>query len=274
MNHKINRIHGITAALSLALGGAAYAQQTNLITNPGFEESGAAWSLWKDGSASEAAAVVTYPDSGARSGTRFARVDVTVPAEENWHIQFQTPAQWDAVMGATYEMTFWARSDSSSNMHFSVQDGPDNGYTYRTGFDFGFTPEWSEYSFSYTSDVEGYGALRFFLYLGATVDTYGFDDFKLVEFPPASIKDGVASTRQALRVTREQGHFVLALENGAAVDLVNLKGGLFDARGVNVATAARRADGMLQVAAPAKAGTYFVRASAGNKVWVRQVTVR
>ncbi len=271
MKRTIKGIHGITAALSLSLGSAVFAQETNLITNPGFEENGAGWSLWKDGSASEAAAVVTYPDSGARSGTRYARIDVTAAALENWHIQYQTPAEWEAVMNATYEMTFWARSDSSSNLHFSVQDGPDNGYTYRTGFDFGFTPEWSEYTFSYTSDVEGYGALRFFLYVGATVDTYGFDDFKLIEYPPASIKNGVAGNRAALNVTREQGRFVLALENGGSG---TMKAALLDARGVSLATATGRADGTLQLAAPARSGTYFVRANVGNKVWVRQVTVR
>ena len=142
--------------LALALC-AAGAQAQNLLSNPGFENATPSdyWQLWKADTATAASAVLTFPDTGAHEGTRYARVQVTAAAQENWHIQLQIPPGWTADSGATYELKFWARSDSSSGFHLGIQDGPDNNYTYRSGQDFSLTPEWTEQSLIYTSDRQG-----------------------------------------------------------------------------------------------------------------------
>jgi hypothetical protein len=264
----MHRTKNAVTALVLCAASAALSQ--NLLTNPGFESSGSGWTLWKDASASAAVAEVTYPTTGARSGTRFAQIVVTTPSTENWHIQFQPPAGWDAVIGGTYDMTFWAKSAASTNMHFSVQDGPNNGFMYRSGFDFALTPEWTQYSFSYQSDVEGSGALRFFLYVGSVVDTYGFDDFSLLA-GPVNVKNGAkVQGRQALQVVQGADKLTLSLEgiNGT------WKAELMDVRGASLAAATGKADGSLQLAHPQKTGTYFVRATAGTRSWIRKVTIR
>jgi hypothetical protein len=240
----MKRIHGIIAALTLC--GAATVMGQNLITNPGFESSGSNWTLWKDGSASAAVATVTYPTTGAHSGTRYAHIDVTAPAVENWHIQFQTPAGWTASMGATYEMRFWAKSAASSNMHFSVQDGPANGFLYRTGFDFQFTPEWAEYTFTYISD-----------------------DFNLTA-TPAGIRDGANSKGKALRVKQESGRLVVSLGENVSE---SWKVEMFDLRGTSVASASGKADGSVVLAHPGKSGAYFVRASTPNRAWMRKILI-
>jgi hypothetical protein len=146
----MQHVHAIT--LSLLLGLATSVQAQNLITNPGFEADplGNYWSLWKDSSAAAANAVISYPNTGAPQGTRYARVEVTVPSTENWHIQLQIPPDWIADSGTTYDLKFWARSDSSRSIHVGIQDGPDGQFAYRSGMDFSLTPEWTEYSLSYT----------------------------------------------------------------------------------------------------------------------------
>jgi len=264
----MNRIQSLMTVLALT-GAATVMGQTNLITNPGFESSGAGWSLWKDASASEAVATVTYPTTGARSGTRYAQVVVTTPSVENWHIQFQPPATWDAGIGATYEMKFWAKSANSTGMHFSVQDGPANGFMYRSGFDFSYTPEWTEYTFSYTSDVEGTGALRFFLYVGANVDTLGFDDFSLVQ-TAASVKDGLA-TGGRKGMTVKQGRSDLAVTVPGQTG--SWKAELYDLQGAVHASTSGRGE-TLTLEHSVKPGTYFVRALSGTKMWVHKLAIR
>ena len=265
----MSRIHGILSTFILSLAATVPAQ--NLITNPGFESSGSGWTLWTDASASESVSSVTYPDSGARSGTRYARVEVTTPSVENWHIQFQTPAGWEAVNGATYDMTFWAKSENSSSMHFSVQDGPDNGFTYRTGFDFALSPEWTEYSFSYISDVEGTGALRFFLYVGSMTDIYGFDDFNLTMTPPAGILAGSAAGRQGIHVHQGSNTLAVTLDADVAGDW---SATLYDLRGVRLASVKGRAGASLSLPLPRENGAYFIRAASSTQSWMRKVIVR
>lgn len=263
----MNRFHRVASVFLLCGVAAAFGQ--NLITNPGFESSGTGWNLWFDASASEAVATVTYPTSGAHSGTRFAQVAVTTPSTENWHIQFQPPGGWTAENGRTYDMTFWAKSEGSTSMHFSVQDGPSNGYAYRTGFQFQLSPDWTQYTFTYTSDVEGASALNFFLYVGSPVDTYGFDDFSLTA-QPVGIAPGARKAGQAFLVRPEAGGLVLSLPEGVSGPV---KAELLDMRGKSLATATGNAETSLRLARPALGGVYFVRASTRTHAWVRKVSV-
>lgn len=259
----MNRIQGLTAALLLC-GAASTLAQTNLLNNPGFESGGTGWTLWTQ-SGSPAVAAVTYPSTGAHGGTRHARVTVTTPAasaSENWHVQFQPPTNWTAQNRGTYEFKFWAKSDSSRPIHVSVQGGD---YTYLTGTSFGLTPDWTEYSLIHVSEADGASAVRFHVYVAEAVGTYDFDDFSVLETPPAGIAGGLAAGK-SLQVRQEAGHLVVSLGGVSG----NLKAELLDLRGVTVASAT--GEGSLRFATP-RSGAYFVRANAGTKAWVRKVVV-
>jgi hypothetical protein len=262
----MNRIQKVTTALMLC--GAATALGQNLITNPGFESEGAGWTLWTQGG-SPAVATVTYPATGARSGTRYARVVVTEPAAsaaENWHVQFQPPPNWTAGIGATYEFKFWAKSDSSANIHVSVQGGD---YAYLTGSSFGLTPEWAEYSLTHVSEAEGSAAVRFHVYVAESRNAYSFDDFTLTALT-AGVREGGLARASDLRLRQEQGSLVLSLGADA---VENWNAELFDLKGSRIASSAARAEGSLRLALPGKSGTYLVRARTPTRSWVRKVLV-
>lgn len=262
------RIRGVTAALSLSLCGAAFAQTPVPLDNPGFESGSAGWALWTQ-SGSLAVAAVTYPDTGARTGTRYARVEVTAAAEssgENWHVQFQPPTNWEAVAGATYEFKFWAKSDVELPLHVSVQ-GSD--YTYLTGTSFGLTPEWTEYSVMHTAEEAGQGAVRFHVYVAEAVGVYSFDDFSLTETLPAGVRS--ADKAQGFQIRQVAGNLVLSLPAGQVgtwkAELVNL-------RGSRLAMTQGHVDASLRFALPKEKGAYFVRVSGPKGSWVRKIAVQ
>jgi hypothetical protein len=262
----MNRIHKVLTLATLC--GVAAVQAQNLITNPGFESGGTGWTLWTQ-SGSPAVAAVTYPTGGAHGGTRYARVQVTAPAAsaaENWHIQFQPPPSWEAIAGATYEMKFWAKSDSSKPIHVSVQGGD---YAYLTGQSFGLTPDWTEYSISHVAAEGGTSSVRFHVYVAEAVDVYSFDDFTLLKTAdPVGVRPG-ASAKEGFRVRQEAGKLVVTLDGAPET----WKAELVDLRGTVLANASGRADGLLSFALP-KNGAYFVRASTATKAWVRKISVQ
>jgi len=266
----MHRTHITLIALMLYCAVAAQAQ--NLLSNPGFENAnpGDYWQLWKSDTTTAATydAVLTFPTTGAHEGTRYARVEVKAAAPENWHIQLQLPPDWVADSGATYELKFWARSDSSTSIHVGIQDGPDNNYTYRSGQDCSLSPEWTEQTLVYASDRQGNGALRFNLYLGAHQDTYGFDSFSLEKQAVGIRKDRAGG--QAFRIGQGSGDLVLSLSLGGGAS-EDWKADLLDLRGMALATAAGRAGRALILAQPREPGIYVIRAATSTRSWVREV---
>jgi hypothetical protein len=267
----MQRIQAVTTALMLCLSATVKGQ--NLINNPSFEAETPSnyWGLWKDSSATAANAVLSFPDSGAPQGTKYARVAVTATALENWHVQLQIPPDWIADSGVTYELKFWAKSDSSRNIHVGIQDGPDGQFAYRSGMDFSLSPEWAEYSLTYTSDRQGNGAVRFNLYLGLYQDTYGFDGFSLQAQQTVGIQSGLTDAARALRVRQGSDNLVLTLDGSASK---HWRAELFGLDGTRLTTATGLADGSLLLAHPKKSGTYFIRASTASHSWVRKVSIQ
>jgi hypothetical protein len=259
--------------IALLLFCTAALQAQNLFSNPGFENAnpGDYWQLWKADTTTAATydAALTFPNTGAHEGTKYARVEVKAPALENWHIQLQLPPDWVADSGASYELKFWARSDSSTSIHMGIQDGPDNNYTYRSGQDFTLSPEWAEQSLVYTSDRQGNGALRFNLYLGRYQDTYGFDSFSLMK-QTTGIPTAANAGAQAIRIRQGAGGLVLSLAAGATEDW---KAELLDLRGKAIATAAGRAGSALTLSQPRESGLYLIRAATPTHTWVRKVSL-
>jgi hypothetical protein len=259
--------------IALLLCCTAALQAQNLIPNPGFENTnhGDYWQLWKADTTTAATydAALTFPDTGAHEGARYARIEVKAAATENWHIQLQLPPDWVADSGATYELKFWARSDSSTSIHLGIQDGPDNSFTYRSGQDFSLSPEWTEQTLVYQSDRQGNGALRFNLYLGRYQDTYGFDSFSLLKQTTA-IRTASEARAKAFRIRQGSENLVLSLAEGNAEDW---KAELLDLRGTVLGTAAGRAGSALTLAQPGESGLYLIRATTPKHSWVRKVSL-
>lgn len=254
---------------ALALTGAATVMGQNLLPNPGFEDGGANWASWQEGSTT-AVSEVTYPTTGGRNNSAYARFEVTTTASENWHVQLQVPSGWDAENGASYELKFWAKATNSSGFHFGIQDGPATNFAYRTGVDFSLTPDWTEYTLNYTSDVEGNGALRFNLFLGLTQEVYGFDDFSLTATPASIRNASVTKGGSALQVKQGRTDLTVAVAGLSG----NWKAELYDLRGAVHSSATGRGEAALTLAHPGKSGTYFIRANSGTRSWVRKVSIQ
>jgi Carbohydrate binding domain len=264
---KMNRVSKLMTAL--ALTGAATVMGQNLLPNPGFENGGDSWSLWQEGS-TPAVSAVTYPTTGGRNNSAYARFEVTTTASENWHVQLQVPAGWDALNGAHYELKFWAKAANASSFHFGIQDGPATNFAYRTGVDFTLTPDWTEYTLTYTSDVEGNGALRFNLFLGLTQEVYGFDDFSLTATPVSIRNASVSKAGSALQVSQGRTDLTVAVAGLSG----SWKAELYDLHGAVYASATGRGGSALTLGHPGKSGTYFIRANSGTRSWVRKVSIQ
>jgi hypothetical protein len=166
-------------AFSSVFSNQVFAQ--NLITNGGFETSGAGWNLYIADTVGFAA-TVTYPTTGAAEGTVYAHVNVTKatvtdPASDNWKAQLQFP-KWTAVKNANYKLSFKAKS-SATAMKVGISRG--GSYAYFNGYDFTLTTAWQTYSCMFTSDTAGNGQLLLNFYVGAAVGTYDFDSVNLVQ---------------------------------------------------------------------------------------------
>ena len=167
MNHKY--LVGLVFLLAFQCLKAA-----NILSNPGFENGQDWWGFQTpDGLAN-----IDYLSSAARTGSNAARIHVAQAAAGNHQIQLNAPSDWTAENGAKYVLGFYAKADRDVSIHVAAQDGPPS-YGYRTGSDFSLGEDWKYVEMTYISDVEGEGALRFNIFVGAAAANYYFDDFSL-----------------------------------------------------------------------------------------------
>ncbi len=150
--------------------------QENLFEDPSFEQQGSGWNFQ---TIDETEGTIDYTADAARTGDYGAEINVTQIDAEDWHVQLNTPTEWDAEAGKKYHLTFYAKCDAGQSIHVSVHTGSDQ--TYMTGHNFALNDEWQEIEVYYTSDVEGTGNLRFNIFVGKATGTYYFDDFSLVQ---------------------------------------------------------------------------------------------
>lgn len=190
---------GLTLSIGLLAATAASrvgAQATgeNLFKNPGFESNQDWWGF--DKSFGTATGTIGFDDPQAiHAGSKGAKIEVTAVDGENWHIQLQCPPQFEAVMNADYQLSFWARTNSADgkSVHVAIQDGAPN-YTYRAGEDFRLDTAWKKIEKIWTSDVEGLEMLRFNVYVGSDTGTYYFDDFSLTATAPTGLRNSKRSS--------------------------------------------------------------------------------
>lgn len=162
-----------------ALAGlCATASAANLFSNPGFETSTTGWTLYLQ-SADSVTATANAVAGAGHNGSAGMQIGVTKVSSQNWHIQLQTPQDWNAIKGKTYKLSFWAKADASKSIHLGVGLGPAANYAYLEGTDFGLSTAWKQIELEYTSPATGVDSLRFNIFVGGATGTYTFDDFSL-----------------------------------------------------------------------------------------------
>lgn len=160
------------------------------LSNPGFENSDA----WWGGQATEpAVANFDYEYSSARTGTKACHVEVTAVSDQNWHAQLNVPSNWTATSGNTYTLSFYAKADVATTIHIAAQDGAPS-YAYRSGADGALKADddWKLFTYEYTADKDGEGAVHFNIYVGNAIGNYYFDDFSLTETVVTELPDFAA----------------------------------------------------------------------------------
>ncbi|MCR6641890.1 MAG: glycosyl hydrolase family 8 [Sporocytophaga sp.] len=186
----------------------------NIFSNPGFESGQDWWGLQTP----EGSATIDYNSADAHSGNYAANINVLTAAENNWNIQLNTPSNWTAEKGAKYIISFYAKADKDVSIHLAAQDGPPS-YGYKIGSDFTLNSEWKLIEMVYTSDVEGEGALRFNIFVGAAAANYYFDDFNLEIIPEVELGTPVPPTEGAYytniyrNMFKEMGKSETAIDN-------------------------------------------------------------
>jgi len=130
-----------------------YAQVTNLVLNPSFEDDEVilddpdwqAWATW--GWENGLESTVAIDEAEFIDGTRSLRVEPK--GDENWYfIVLNLPMPVE--LGGEYTASFWAKAQEARPLTAQMK-ATDNTVSFaETGFE--LTTEWSEYSFPFTSE--------------------------------------------------------------------------------------------------------------------------
>jgi len=158
----------------------------NLLTNGGFEGSLSPWQLFvtNDGQGSATAALDTTTFFDGKSA---AHVNVTHAATATWHIDLEE-GNLPLSAGATYEVQFWAKSDSARSIQVVMQGGAPSYSTYGLYSTINISPTWSLYAVSFVApSTVTDGRLQF--RLGNASGNVWLDDAQLL---------GVANVNQSI----------------------------------------------------------------------------
>ena len=189
----------------------------NIYSNGSFEMDAAGWNLWiNTAEGATGAATMSFPSEGAKSGSKFCRVDVTSAAAEDYEIQLQDEA-WKCAMYTLYTLKFWAKADADSGRNFIVasQGGETREYSRFDQLTVPATTAWQEFTFTYTSiDLAGSDSLTFVFYFGLTVGKFDLDSITLTGVIDSSlIPDAVYPRQRALRNSAPRFTIQLAPEH-------------------------------------------------------------
>ena len=157
-------------------------QPGDLYINGGFEADGAGWNLWvNSGDAATGAATLTYPATGAHSGSKFGRVTVTAAPAEIYEVQLQDGTWGEAELDSIYTIKFWAKADAEAEIKVAADAGASRDYITLASETVTLTTEWAQYEFEYVSEIAGADSLNFNIYCGGAVGVYDFDDIALIK---------------------------------------------------------------------------------------------
>jgi hypothetical protein len=222
----------------------------NIYQNGSFESGGGGWSLWvKNTDSATGAADMTFPTTGAKSGTKFCRVNVTSKPKEAYEIQLQD-GTWKCKKNFKYTFTVWAKADSERTIALEAIAGSSRNYAGLASLTYLLTPEWQECSVSYTSlDLEGNDSISFVIPCGGSTGQYGFDSITLVGELDSSLIDTTSRVRMtggnlkkstwqyAFQLTPDQLRCTMNTEMVAPfkVDIVSVQGRLFSSKTIRTA---------------------------------------
>ncbi len=167
-----------TIFIAISLVTAGHAQ--NLLTNPGFETGTQGWAV---GVYESATVTLSHTTTEPNTGPGAAKVDVTATDGTHWHAQFIAAGTniISVVSGKTYELRFWAKSNSARDNALEVAVAQPNPYEAIGGTSsLSTTNTWTEYVHTFTP-LATYGEARITITCGKFVETYFFDDFILRE---------------------------------------------------------------------------------------------
>lgn len=169
----------------------------NIYLNGDFEMDDAGWAFYVQGDSGKA--TKSIESSGAQSGSKFCRVNVTHAAEagKDWQIQL-SDGTWTSEMGAEYTFTFYAKSDvDGAGIQLAINAGASRNYGYVASSSFTLGTEWKDYEFFFkveegADSLVGKDSLNFNFYCGAAVAKIDLDNIKLIK-SAVSVKKHVAN---------------------------------------------------------------------------------
>lgn len=152
------------------------------IENGGFESPIAApWNLWANsGTACQAA--VSRDTTNAAAGAASVRIAVTATSGTDWHIDF---AQRDRTLdqGASYGLTFWAKSDRSRYITLGSSKGSPDWRNYGLWERVPISTTWQVYTVTFEA-TETVTDARIQFFVGEMTGTVWLDDVQLRLHPP------------------------------------------------------------------------------------------
>jgi hypothetical protein len=152
------------------------------IENGNFEDSiKAPWSFWANTDAG-CIASVTRDTGDAALGAASARIDITATSGTDWHIEFR---QMDRALqqGETYDLTFWAKSNTPRRITLSAQKGSPDWDNYGLWQQVNLSTDWQPYTVTFVATATVTDSRIQFL-AGETTGTVWLDDVRLTEHPP------------------------------------------------------------------------------------------
>lgn len=191
-------------AAPVSLNGASTGTSANLLTNPGFENDLAKWSLLVNSDAAASAA----PDvTIAADGDSSAHVTISQASSTNWHVSFE---QGSVALtgGVTYQLQFWARSDSSRAIAVNSQGGPPSYTWYNLNTTFSIGTSWGVYNATFTPPATVTDA-RIQFWVGDVGGSVWIDDVSLTVAPLAIYRRDFSSGAVLLNATSSPQTFDL-----------------------------------------------------------------
>jgi hypothetical protein len=233
----------------------------SLIPNGGFELESSGWNLYVQ-SGVGAEATISFPDSAAPEGSKFARVNITSTGDPS-QVQLQLPI-FTAEANAIYTLTFKARG--AGTIEVVTQSGPpDYLPLYSPSYE-DLTSEWKTFSEQITDTLSGSGVLRLNFWLGLSTGIYDFDSVSLVKTGMASIRSvsAKAGLRKTLSIRKTGAGYAITLPDRASKGAFSLS--IYNAAGRMIKSIAGARAATSEIYLPIKnlKGTYIFRYSDMN----------
>ena len=151
--------------------------QSNIVTNGDFESGLSEWAYWFDNSTGYFANFQTT-STDVFAGNASGEVDITsIGSDAAFYKIMVKNTSFTLTAGEIYDVSFYLKSDTSQDFVVEVHKdtSPFTNYASHT---FSATPNWQQFTFSFTSPVTS-SDVRFAFKLGTSVAHYYFDNIHI-----------------------------------------------------------------------------------------------